>query len=232
MPSATNIKQTMKPKIGFSIESIVGGGVRRSSETFCEDSEDASNFMPNSPKLSTANNNNKNMNNFNEEYSQLIKRARHNNQTRLSRESSADRDHQNNNSNSENSNKIMRNSQSRSPSPVMQQQPQKTPIFVPGLIRPHLMPPHHYPPEMSAPPGHNPHLLAQFQALANVQAAQVGFNGHLPQHLPPHLHNPNLPRESYPLYPWLLSRHGRLFPHRFPGSEYKHFNPSNMLLSV
>ncbi|KAK0165013.1 hypothetical protein PV328_003571 [Microctonus aethiopoides] len=33
-------------------------------------------------------------------------------------------------------------------------------------------------------------------------------------HPPPHPHQP--PRDSYPLFPWLLSRHGRLFPHRFP----------------
>ncbi|CAD6231612.1 GSCOCG00001497001-RA-CDS, partial [Cotesia congregata] len=32
-------------------------------------------------------------------------------------------------------------------------------------------------------------------------------------HPPPH---PHQPRDSYPLFPWLLSRHGRLFPHRFP----------------
>ncbi|XP_024889200.1 homeotic protein empty spiracles-like [Temnothorax curvispinosus] len=34
-------------------------------------------------------------------------------------------------------------------------------------------------------------------------------------HPPPHPHQQ--PRDSYPLYPWLLSRHGRIFPHRFPG---------------
>ncbi|XP_058804627.1 homeotic protein empty spiracles-like [Phymastichus coffea] len=34
-------------------------------------------------------------------------------------------------------------------------------------------------------------------------------------HPPPHPHQP--PRDSYPLYPWLLSRHGRIFPQRFPG---------------
>lgn len=221
MPSATtNLKQTMKPKIGFSIESIVGGGVRkRSSDSFCEDSEDVStNFMSNSPKLPTS----EKLNNFNEQYSQLIKRARRcvsNNNESSDRESSADRDNQNNNNkniiNNNSDSKIIRNeSQSRSPSPVTQ----KAPILVPQLVRPSILPPQqlpaHYPPDV-----HNPHLLAQFQALANVQAAQVGFNGHLPQHLTPHLHNPNLPRESYPLYPWLLSRHGRLFPHRFPGSE-------------
>lgn len=246
MPSAhqqqqqlTSIKQTMKPKIGFSIESIVGGGgggggenVRRSSDSFCEDSDDASNYLSKSPKLPTSAINNNNINNkFNDDYTPLIKRARcvspsslrnensfEYDRTRLSRESSVDQDNQNNN-NSDNSSKMLR---SRSPSPQQQQQQatamtQKTPIIVPALIRP-AVPPHtaHYP-ELSA---HNPHFLAQFQAaaaLANVQQAQQNFHH---QHLPPHLHNPNLPRESYPLYPWLLSRHGRIFPHRFPGSEY------------
>lgn len=251
MPSAqqqqlTNIKQSMKPKIGFSIESIVGGGgggVRRSSDSFCEDSDDASNYMSKSPKLPTTlsninhnNNNNNNNSNFNDDYSPLIKRARcvspsflrndnsidyDRSHTRLSRESSVDHDHQNNNS--DNSNKIVK---SRSPSPMSQHHRQhvsvqKSPIVVPSLIRPHSTQlPSHYP-DMSA---HNPHFLAQFQAaaaLANVHAAQQGFNGHLPQHFPPHLHhNPNLTRDSYQLYPWLLSRHGRIFPHRFPGSEY------------
>ncbi|XP_073818131.1 empty spiracles homeobox protein E5 [Musca autumnalis] len=58
---------------------------------------------------------------------------------------------------------------------------------------------------------------------------------HPPTHLPPHLMhghhlglfppgphhppfgNPHLIRDTYPLYPWLLSRHGRIFSHRFPG---------------
>jgi homeobox protein EMX len=37
-------------------------------------------------------------------------------------------------------------------------------------------------------------------------------------HPPPHSHQP--PRDSYPLYPWLLSRHGRIFPQRFPGGQF------------
>ncbi|PSN38449.1 hypothetical protein C0J52_26557 [Blattella germanica] len=38
-----------------------------------------------------------------------------------------------------------------------------------------------------------------------------------PTHLPPHHPTPHpIPRDTYPLYPWLLSRHGRIFPHRFP----------------
>jgi hypothetical protein len=37
--------------------------------------------------------------------------------------------------------------------------------------------------------------------------------------LPPHHPTPHpaaMARDTYPLYPWLLSRHGRIFPHRFP----------------
>uniref|UniRef100_W8B5V5 Homeotic protein empty spiracles n=1 Tax=Ceratitis capitata TaxID=7213 RepID=W8B5V5_CERCA len=55
---------------------------------------------------------------------------------------------------------------------------------------------------------------------------------HPPTHLPPghpmalfppgphhpHFGGPHMIRDSYPLYPWLLSRHGRIFPHRFPGN--------------
>ena len=36
---------------------------------------------------------------------------------------------------------------------------------------------------------------------------------------PPHPHPHQPPRDSYPLFPWLLSRHGRIFPQRFPGGE-------------
>lgn len=41
-------------------------------------------------------------------------------------------------------------------------------------------------------------------------------------HPPPHSHQP--PRDSYPLFPWLLSRHGRLFPHRFPAGKLFFFS--------
>jgi len=48
-------------------------------------------------------------------------------------------------------------------------------------------------------------------------------------HPPPHPHQP--PRDSYPLYPWLLSRHGRIFPHRFPGGMlYTFFLIQKLLL--
>lgn len=51
-----------------------------------------------------------------------------------------------------------------------------------------------------------------------------GPPGHLPPGHPGHhgAHGP--PRDTYPLYPWLLSRHGRIFPHRFPGGEFFRFD--------
>uniref|UniRef100_A0A182YAJ9 Uncharacterized protein n=1 Tax=Anopheles stephensi TaxID=30069 RepID=A0A182YAJ9_ANOST len=113
------------------------------------------------------------------------------------------------------------------------------PIMVPGipasLVRPFPMGPNgdlkglpsfmggNSATELAVQAAHNQHLLAaQFQAaLAHVQAThgQGGFPGGHPAHL--HNHPANMPRESYPLYPWLLSRHGRnVFPPRFPGGEY------------
>lgn len=202
MPSAkaiTMISPQTKPKIGFSIDSIVGN---RLNSEYHENSNDAAH--ENLPKLPS---------DLQREYSHLMKRSPPSPKNidldsksilRLSK--SSDQDVQNNNNNSV---------KSRSPSPIS-----KGPIMVPGihLARPPLLPLAHqlppYPHEI--PPGH-PHFL-QFQAaaaLVQAQAAQNGFNGALPQHLP----HPNMSRESYPLYPWLLSRHGRIFPHRFPGSK-------------
>lgn len=211
MPSAQPITMisppTTKPKIGFSIDSIVGN---RLNSEYHEDSNDGSH--ENLPKLP---------NDLRREYSHLMKRPRQSPSPKsvdvdskpLSRLSeSSDQDAQNNNS-------AIKSSPTRSPSPI----PNKGPIMVPGihLNRPPMLPHGHqlppYPHDI--PPGH-PHFL-QFQAaaaLVHAQAAQTGFNGAMPQHLP-HLPNPNLPRDSYPLYPWLLSRHGRIFPHRFPGSK-------------
>lgn len=71
------------------------------------------------------------------------------------------------------------------------------------------------------PPG----LAATAANLAGVAAA-LSQPMPAPQHAaPPPMFLPagmggplphQLPRDTYPLYPWLLSRHGRIFPHRFP----------------
>lgn len=221
MPSAQLTMLTppsTKPKIGFSIDSIVGNRMKTSSisDEYHEDSNEGSH--ENLPKLPSS------PSELRRDYSHLIRRTRdHLTPSPPSTESelrkikrlseSSDQDIQNNNNS-------MRSS---SPSPIAQ----KRPIMVPGipassfLHRSHAMPQGHqhpsYPPEMN--PGH-PHFL-QFQAaaaLVHAHAAQTGFSGSMPQHLP-QMHNPNMTRDSYPLYPWLLSRHGRIFPHRFPGSE-------------
>lgn len=90
---------------------------------------------------------------------------------------------------------------------------------------------------------HAPHLAlaanlaaAQHLQAANLAAALQAHHGAPPPpHHPGYLHpgnaggphppppHPHQPRESYPLYPWLLSRHGRIFPHRFPGGGCCYF---------
>jgi hypothetical protein len=196
MPSAqqqqqfTTIKQVLKPKIGFSIDSIIVGSVENFSKN---DFEDGKEREQSSNKVNKVNKFNKNNNN--------------------------------NNDSVDNKNiSECKEKKSRSPSPVISKENQnhQQPMLVPGIsasfFRRSNGPPssHHshlplHPSDLSA----HPQFLAQFQAaaaLANVHAVQ--------QHLPPHFHNPNIPRESYQLLnPWLLSRHGRMFPHRFPGSE-------------
>ncbi|XP_054725171.1 homeotic protein empty spiracles [Anastrepha obliqua] len=81
------------------------------------------------------------------------------------------------------------------------------------------LPPYINAPPPELPPQHNPHLIAaaQFQMAAALQAGHV-LGGGLPPHAAPFMAGPGMPRDSYPLYPWLLSRHGRIFPHRFPGN--------------
>ncbi|XP_023175769.1 homeotic protein empty spiracles [Drosophila hydei] len=97
----------------------------------------------------------------------------------------------------------------------------------PGMPDIKALPPYiNTPPELA--PQHNPHLIAaaQFQMAAALQAGHVlgpAAAAAAAAGLPPHaaasfMGNPGMPRESYPLYPWLLSRHGRIFPHRFPGN--------------
>lgn len=218
MPSAHPITMispaSAKPKIGFSIDSIVGDRLKNSIVD--DDSNDAS--RENLPKLPS---------DLRREYSHLMRQARQhmtpspqNIQTdektsRLSE--SSDQDIQNNN---------RMTSNVRSPSPSNQKGSIGT-IIHPSAQRsdgfmnrpPIIHPSHQLPPYSELPPGH-PHFL-QFQAaaaLVHAQAAQTGFGGGIPHHLH-HLHNPNMHRDSYPLYPWLLSRHGRIFPHRFPGSK-------------
>ena len=78
-----------------------------------------------------------------------------------------------------------------------------------------------------SPPHSPPQQPFMFRSLYRPEPMMVPpqLPPHLPPHLAGHLHHPHHPhhhpgqppKDSYPLYPWLLSRHGRIFPHRFPG---------------
>lgn len=121
-------------------------------------------------------------------------------------------------------------------------------IIRPSALPPGALPPFSkslYLPEHLVHPGHHHHQLAlaaaaaqHFQGVAGLAAALGngtflppsggpggGPNGAQPPTgglLPPGHHPPPPPRDTYPLYPWLLSRHGRIFPHRFPGGKLFH----------
>ncbi|KAJ8941835.1 hypothetical protein NQ318_005118 [Aromia moschata] len=107
----------------------------------------------------------------------------------------------------------------------------KPPIMVPGipahtLVRPNptydpnLVPKNGFlQPEMIHNHGQHPFALAaHFQGAALAAALSSGQHGFPGQPSPLAQHTQ--PRDSYPLYPWLLSRHGRIFPHRFPGGWF------------
>jgi homeobox protein EMX len=160
-----------KPKIGFSIDSIVGGGGQSSPQ------QSPVHYSEGSAPLSP----------------------------------SSDADNR------------LNGSPQRSPPPSP-----KPPIMVPGipahtLVRPsptydpNLVPKNGFlQPEMVH--NHQQHpfaLAAHFQGAALAAALTSGQHG-FPQPSPLATHQP---RDSYPLYPWLLSRHGRIFPHRFPGGN-------------
>ncbi|KAK3929922.1 Homeotic protein empty spiracles [Frankliniella fusca] len=98
-----------------------------------------------------------------------------------------------------------------------QSQPQPHPFLLRNLYRPepHLMVPPHLHPHLQPHLQPPPHLL--HPAAAGVAGVHHPGAPQLAQQPHPHL-AAGPPRDSYPLYPWLLSRHGRIFPHhRFPG---------------
>jgi homeobox protein EMX len=261
-----------KPKIGFSIDSIVGsritanksqsppyfspnseGSERPSSPlSDCSYPSDFNNSHYRSPKVATSPSEVQQHLRLKNNYSPKHQQQPRNDRSSLSPPPPANT-RPNNHLNSSDHNNV-RNSTpvqtrlspesnnhqrplSRSPSPI-QRIENKGPIMVPGIpangvVRPFPVPPHgmsdikQLPPYMNTQEmlsaAHNQHMIAaQFQAaaaLAHAHAGQGFGHGGMPPH-PGHMHNPNMARDSYPLYPWLLSRHGRLFPHRFPGSEY------------
>lgn len=166
-----------KPKIGFSIDSIVGAGANQPSPQ-----QSPVHFSESSAPLSPSSDNENRLNNSSPPSSQ------------------------------------------KSPSP-------KPPIMVPGIPAHHTLvrPNPTYDPNLVAKNGfmqpemmhnhaggHPFALAAHFQGAALAAALSSGQHG-FPQPSPLSTHTP--PRDSYPLYPWLLSRHGRIFPHRFPGGR-------------
>lgn len=168
-----------KPKIGFSIDSIVGGATGTSPQTSpVHYSESSAPLSPSSDAEQRLNGSPKNY-----------------------------------------------NSPQRSPlgSP-------KPPIMVPGipahsLVRPNptydpnLVPKNGFlqPEMMHNHTGQHPFALAaHFQGAALAAALSGGQHG-FPGQPSPLTHSQ--PRDSYPLYPWLLSRHGRIFSHRFSGGK-------------
>lgn len=84
-----------------------------------------------------------------------------------------------------------------------------------GFLQPEMM--HNHPAAAAAAGQHQFALAAHLQGAALAAAFGGGQHG-FPQPSPLTQHSQ--PRDSYPLYPWLLSRHGRIFPHRFPGGRF------------
>lgn len=193
-----------KPKIGFSIDSIVGGVNQTSPQHSPVHLSESS--APLSPSSDVDNRLN-------------ISPAHHNNRPAASphRPSMSPKHYS-----PQRMSSPKQYSPQRSPSP-------KPPIMVPGipahsLIRPNptydgMMPKNGFlQPEMVHNHGGHPFALAaHFQGAALAAALSSGQAGGFPQPSPLTTHA--APRDSYPLYPWLLSRHGRIFPHRFPGGK-------------
>ncbi|XP_075144698.1 empty spiracles homeobox protein E5 [Haematobia irritans] len=70
-------------------------------------------------------------------------------------------------------------------------------------------------PHPPPPPGHPPPPPTNHLPPHLMHGHHLGIFPPGPHHPP--FGNPHLIRDTYPLYPWLLSRHGRIFSHRFPG---------------
>ncbi|XP_055696359.1 homeotic protein empty spiracles [Lutzomyia longipalpis] len=266
-PTSVMAMPTSKPKIGFSIDSIVGNGVTKTPAHFSPNSEGSE--RPLSPlsdcsyptelthqqlrspsSVSPSDLVHRRIANSpsNEQMSQKNRTMRSTpphqilmDNHRMARHPDTAQEHSDKNRSPPHSGLPPEHEQhalrrpSRSPSPPGPPPPpppgSKGPIVVPGipagLVRPFpvapgnmtdikTLPPYLNSPEMVT--AHNPHFLAaQFQMAAALQSGQFPPGAGMPQH-PAHMPNPNMPRDSYPLYPWLLSRHGRIFPHRFPGN--------------
>lgn len=194
-----------KPKIGFSIDSIVGGGTRTQSVSPRSDGDNSNHSV-------------------------------------LS-DSPASSPHRGHRTTAHSSPPSPSPSLSPVASPTLD--PGRASPGPPTIVRPSALPPGALPPFKYHLPdhlvhGHHHQLALAAAAAQHFQAANLaaalgngsfmppgGPQGHAPngppqtgpQLMPPTHHHPQPPRDTYPLYPWLLSRHGRIFPHRFPGGK-------------
>lgn len=205
MPLAPTPVMTIptKPKIGFSIDSIVGSNEKINNNESCptggsgatDNSSIKSGEILRSPKETYLSRSPRSQSRSPSHSPHVNHRSRSPRRSRSRSPRSLSR------SNSPNS---------RSCSPL--DPGRSTP---PGVIRPSVLHQPMYLPHHQVHPNHHHHQLAlaaaqHFQA-ANIAAALGNNNQHQSPNVPP--------RDTYPLYPWLLSRHGRIFPHRFPGGK-------------
>lgn len=250
-PTTLTTMPASKAKIGFSIDSIVGDDVNKSSKDYSikNDFKYVNDYQTEIARaLRLSDSLNTDLHKFRPE---LNSKDMQRNMPALfeysmKRETSISPPSSYGQSTLPSEENLMRRSRSPSPHRTAVNAEQPTPLqFMNGIhsangpIRPMPMvpPPNlvdakQMPPYLGlgggAGPHANPHLLqAQFQ-MAAALAQQSSFPSGAPfRHTPPppHMVNPAaMGRESYQLYPWLLSRHGRIFPHGFPGSKYNIFS--------
>lgn len=244
-PTSLTTMPASKTKIGFSIDSIVGEDVIRSPKDVKSDFKYTNDYQT---EIARALRISDSISNDAQKIrSEIENRDSHQrNVSNLFEYSNVQRERSNspshNQSNFPSEESVIR--RSRSPSPHRSDTNQfmnlhagpirPLPIVPQNIIESKTIPPYINLPGL--PQVHNSqYMQAQFQmaaALAQRQAehgfpASAKFGSH-----PPHLVNPNMARE-YPLYPWLLSRHGRIFPHGFPGSKSNFFlNNDNQNIGV
>lgn len=235
-----------KPKIGFSIDSIVGNLDKQyhhqnnakmmfHSGVACKLFNANNKLKTNKLFQITQNNVNANDNNLKKQNTEITSFRQ------LLNTKSAEHDEISDSSsrmlkNAENESKIPKcfingNNLSRTSSPVSAAlKPIAVPSIPANLVRPYpIVPmtkqlPASYlngAPELVANNHHHhsPHhfLAAQFQMAAALAHTNQGYASTTV--LPSHVSPPNMSRDGYSMYPWFLNRHSRFFSHRFPGSK-------------
>jgi homeobox protein EMX len=248
-PASTELPAAHRPKIGFSIDSIVGGGGSKShlsrsrSNSLTPPSPEPSSTeisaKTGSPRESTFHNNLHNHLHHHHLLSNNSSSANNNHRPTSNgsagsasppaRHISSSRENSISISNNSSTNGINRSASvnsntSASTTPPIQS---KSPIvFPPSHLLQNEM---HHPSPQGHPHGLPPHFAAYPPGMLNfamAAAAAQNHQSHMPPWMqPPQHHHPHHPGASaHPLYPWLLAKHSRLFPHRFgPGKDLFHF---------